>query len=84
MTNVVGPWTEPEIPTFDAEGLMVPPWVKYPNLPRGSMGWRMGVGESYLDDFDKWWSRQRRDVRLRVKSVYPEPSDWPEYYKQRA
>ncbi|SHJ13046.1 hypothetical protein SAMN02745163_01377 [Clostridium cavendishii DSM 21758] len=24
-----------------------PLWLKYPNIPQGSIGWRMGYGEEY-------------------------------------
>ena len=47
--NVSGPFPDPEVPDLDSAGRFVPPWVKYPNLRRGSMGWRMGAGEWYLN-----------------------------------
>lgn len=75
-----GPWPEPPIPDFDTDGLMNPPWVKFPNLPRASMGWRMGQGEAYLDDFDVWFSRQARATRLAIRGRYPEPSEWAGFW----
>jgi hypothetical protein len=33
----------------DARATLVPPWVRHPEIPRYSIGWRMGYGESYLD-----------------------------------
>ena len=80
--KVVGPWPDPPIPDFDGNDLMVPPWIKYPNLPRGSMGWRMGLGESYLEQFDAWYNRQHRDTHKSVWSEYPEPSDWQGFYRR--
>jgi hypothetical protein len=59
---------------------MNPPWVKFPNLPRASMGWRMGQGEAYLDDFDVWFSRQARATRLAIRGRYPEPSEWAGFW----
>lgn len=56
---------------------MVPPWKRFPNLPAGDIGWRMGEGEHYLN---KWWewakalnvsSRQNYLVRNS-----PIPKDW--------
>jgi hypothetical protein len=65
--KIVGPWPDPEIPTFDNDGIMVPPWVKYPNIPKGSMGWRMGQGEIYKDNFLKWYSSNSLQKQLRNK-----------------
>jgi hypothetical protein len=82
MAEVVGPWPDPEVPDIDADGLMVPPWVKYPNLPKRSMGWRMGQGEHYkCDRYPAWWSRQTRPIRLQVRAKYPEPEEWVGYYQ---
>jgi hypothetical protein len=48
----------------------------------GSIGWRMGAGEDYSDDFSRWWSGQTRALRLKVKAVYPEPEDWGDFYNR--
>lgn len=34
---------------------LVPPWCKYPEIPRRSIGWRMGSGEWYLWMWQRWW-----------------------------
>jgi hypothetical protein len=78
----VGPWPDPEIPTFDADGFMVPPWIKYPNLPKGSMGWRMGMGEWYIEDFRRWYSGLPRERRVAVMDAYEEPDDWKGFYRK--
>jgi hypothetical protein len=78
--HAAGPWPDPPIPDLDSDGLMVPPWIKYPNLPRTSMGWRMGQGEAYRDDFDLWWSRQPRNIRLAARSKYPESVEWSGFW----
>lgn len=70
----------PEIQQFDDERLMVPPWIKFPNLRRLSMGWRMGIGEAYKDDFRDWYISQIREVELKVRTKYPEPCEWKGYY----
>ncbi len=41
-----GSWPDPPIPDLDSDGHMHPPWIKFPNLPRRSSGWRMGMGVS--------------------------------------
>ena len=75
------PWPDPPIPDQDEEGFMRPPWAKYPNLRKGSAGWRMGQGEAYRDDFNTWWSRQPRNVRLALRSKYPEPAEWAGFWR---
>ena len=80
MAKTVDPFPDPAVPTFDAAGLMIPPWVKYPAIPRASIGWRMGEGEGYWDDFRDWWKKQSEVVREHVKAVYPEPPTWSGFY----
>lgn len=40
---------------IEAEPL--PPWLQYPQILIGSLGWRMGPGEDYLHDvfYPFWW-----------------------------
>jgi hypothetical protein len=71
-----GLFPDPPIPDLDDEGWLVPPWIKYPNIARRSMGWRMGMGEWYRDKFREWWSQQPNDLRLKYKTKYVEPDDW--------
>ena len=78
-----GSWPDPEIPTFDKNDIMVPPWIKYPNLPKGSMGWRMGQGEMYLDDFIKWYHSNTRQKRAEIMNTYKEPEDWQGFYENK-
>jgi hypothetical protein len=74
------PFPNPPIPDTDAEGLRVPPWIKYPNIPLGSIGWRMGAGEEYLISFDDWWLKQTITIQLQVKTTYPAPELWSNFY----
>jgi hypothetical protein len=71
---------EGELPDFDEDQFMRPPWAKYPNLPAGSMGWRMGVGEVYLERYGVWFSRQARSNRLAVRAKYPAPAEWVQFW----
>ena len=77
--------SEPEVPDFDSHGLMVPPWVRYPNTPMTaigmvSIGWRMGDGEHYWDRFREWWEHQQEQTRQHVCEEYPEPKGWVGFY----
>jgi hypothetical protein len=76
------PFPDPPMPEFDLAGLMVPPWVKYPAIPRASIGWRMGEGEEYWDNFRAWWDRQQVDIQAAVRATYPEPSGWVGFYER--
>lgn len=70
------------VPTFDRAGLMVPPFVKYPRMARVVVGWRMGEGEKYWDEFRAWWGRQPAGVRATVRDAYPEPLGWVMFYDE--
>ena len=82
MAQHAAPFPDPPIPDVDSTGLRVPPWIKYPNIPIGSVGWRMGVGEDYWFGFRDWWLLQPGTVRLRVKTTYPEPESWSGFYSR--
>jgi hypothetical protein len=74
-------WPDPPVSDFDNEHDMVPPWVKYPNLPPlGSLAWRMGAGEAYLIAFEKWWKDRSDADRLAWKSKYAIPENWLRYW----
>lgn len=38
---------------LDAQGDITPPWAKLPDYERGTIGWRMGLGETWLG---LWWT----------------------------
>ena len=70
----------PSNPDFDDNGMMLPPWLKYPELERYSAGWRMGGGEGYTDKFMQWWKRQSWDTREEMMQEYPAEGDWEGFY----
>ncbi len=72
---------DPPIPTFDTSGFMIPPWIKYPAIPRSSIGWRMGEGEAYWDDFREWWKAQLPHDQANLRNSYPEPPEWSGFFK---
>ena len=81
--KTVDPFPDPPIAEIDAEGLMVPPWIKFRNIPLGSIGWRMGMGEDYWDRFRSWYNKQLRDTHKRLWAKYPEPDDWKDFYRRQ-
>ena len=66
---------------FDREGALPdPPWVEFPKIRRGSIGWRMGPGEDYLNGFKDWFSGLDEQRRLFYVELHPEPTDWVGFY----
>jgi hypothetical protein len=63
--------------------MMLPPWQKHPDIPVGSIGWRMGEGEIYLNTFNEWFARKHAEAKLRYATGHPEPSDWTGFYARR-
>ena len=70
------PLWSPYVSATDKDGDPYPPWLKYPNLPRTSMGWRMGEGESYVEEFHGWLARQPTDMIQVYQAKYPAPHEW--------
>jgi hypothetical protein len=62
---------------------MVPPWQKYPHIPLGSLGWRMGAGEDYWFEFDEWFKRKTLHQRSVYAAGNPEPEGWAGFYKRK-
>ena len=62
---------------------VLPPWQKYPQIPAGSIGWRMGYGEEYFVEFDDWFARKSPEHRLRYAAQNPEPDEWKGFYARR-
>lgn len=62
-------------------GALLPPWVKHPDIPRRSIGWRMGGGESYMWMWHRWWERLDENGRAAYREHWipqspPEWRDW--------
>ena len=83
--NIEPPWMA-ELRKFAKEhekekltGNVLPPWEKFPNVPRASIGWRMGPGQDYAYEFRNWF-RQLSDVgRSEYRARWPEPQEWVGY-----
>lgn len=61
-----------------------PPWLMRPDMPRFSVGWRMGGGEDLLEAFRKWFRDLKAQERLAFCTRYPEPPDWEGFYASLA
>jgi ribA/ribD-fused uncharacterized protein len=59
---------------------MPPPWMRHPDIPRGSLGWRMGYGEGYQYAWSDWYGALSKAERAEYQRLFPEPVTWPGYY----
>ena len=56
---------------------ILPPWLRYPDIPCGSIGWRMGPGETYIQDWLYWISTMTPEKRLKYLERYAHiPKEW--------
>ncbi len=61
---------------------MEPPWVKFPAIGLGSLGWRMGAGDEYWFAFQDWFGEQAAETQASVRAAYPEPERWEGFYER--
>jgi hypothetical protein len=61
---------------------MLPPWQKHPEIPSGSIGWRMGYGDAYWANSASG-STEKPGHKRRYAEQHPEPPDWENFYARR-
>ncbi|MCL2116695.1 MAG: NADAR family protein [Methanobrevibacter sp.] len=59
---------------------MAPLWIKFPYIPQGSIGWRMGSGEDYQMEFSYWFGKLSKKDKLKYQEMFPCPKSWKNYY----
>jgi len=59
---------------------MIPPWKKYPDIHRFSIGWRMGRGEDYYEKFFGWFKALPAEDAERYARQNPEFEEWQGFY----
>ena len=68
---------------------LVSPWLEYPHIGLGSIGWRMGDGEDYWMQFDNWYGGLSGDQKAAYRTRYPEPTEvaqglpWTGFYDRK-
>jgi hypothetical protein len=60
---------------------MEAPWNAHPDIPAGSIGWRMGRGEEYVIAFWNWFNRLPPEENMAFKEQHPEPRGWRGFYE---
>ncbi len=63
-----------------AHGTLMPLWVKYPQIPRGSIGWRMGGGEWYAWMFSHWWASLDAADRAAYRARWIPEGEWADWF----
>lgn len=61
-------------------GFLPLPWMRFPELPPGSIGWRMGEGEAYLMQVSDWWETLTASERIEVELLHPATGAWAGWY----
>ena len=64
---------------LDAQGDLAPPWARLPQCERDSLGWRMGMGESWLMMWAEFLRRMPADAQTRaayLRRHWPAPHPW--------
>ncbi len=61
-------------------GVMQTPWVSCPDIPPGSIGWRMGRGEEAYIAFYRSFSDLVPEQRDEFAQRNPEPPGWEGLY----
>lgn len=56
--------------------IMPPLWLAYPEIERYSIGWRMGYGEEYQNNFFAWWDSLSLPEQIEYQTLFPEPITW--------
>ena len=57
-----------------------PPWLICPDVPRYSIGWRMGSLEQSKNEFADWFVGLGNEEKAQFRKDYPEPPEWAGYY----
>jgi hypothetical protein len=60
---------------------MQPPWKTHPDIPFGSIGWRMGCGEEAYDAFYQSFSKLSDREKSAFERENPEPPGWEGLYE---
>lgn len=58
------------------QNIMAPLWLMYPHIPYGSIGWRMGYGESYSNAFYGWFYQLSNEEKAEFNRKFPPPVCW--------
>lgn len=71
-------WLEGELPNYlDERGELKPPWVRFPHYERGTIGWRMGDGETWMGLWYHFCEKLDKQGRIDHLRRHPRaPENW--------
>lgn len=59
---------------------ILPPWIAFPTISQFDMFWRMGLGESYMYNWAKWYNNEETSIQAKYKIEFPINQDWEGFY----
>ena len=62
--------------TFQDKNMLAPPWMALPYVERGSIHWRMGIGEAYMEKWGPWYRSLQPEEKETYLQLFPEPLSW--------
>jgi len=72
---------EPKCPVYGPP--FDPPWTTFPDYPGlSSMGFRMGSGEDFMLQFQKWYASASDTEITNYKVQYPAPDSYDDFYRK--
>jgi ribA/ribD-fused uncharacterized protein len=72
-------------PFDELREILPPPWIKYPQIPRVSIGWRMGAGEGYMCEWGPWYGGLSEAGKRKYQAMFPAPAgEWADYWKDKS
>jgi hypothetical protein len=80
MTDKGNDLATPWVTQRDEAKKMWPPWHVFPTYSPTEMGWRMGAGEDYLDNWEKEYQEMSAQGRKAYRRQYPAPLYWFWFY----
>lgn len=67
---------------YDINNPMAPPWLMFPHIRNGSIGWRMGYGENFIYKFGEWYSALTKEEQEQYQQMFPTPKGWLGWYEE--
>jgi hypothetical protein len=59
---------------------MEPPWIKFPDIKWGSIGWKMAPGETYWLAWGRWYDELTDQQKIDYKNQWVEPEGWGGFF----
>lgn len=59
---------------------ILPPWIPFKDIAQEDMFWRMGLGESYIMEWAKWYYSLGVIERKNYEEYYPANEEWNDFY----